>query len=45
MIIVLKSIDPDCYQIVYDKRKKDYTTYLPPKKTTLIQSKDIEDNG
>lgn len=43
MIIVLKSLDPDCYQIVYDERKKTFTTtYLP---TTLVQSKDKEDNG
>lgn len=45
MIIVLKSLDPDCYQIVYDKRKKDYKTNLPPEKTTLVKSKDGEDNG
>lgn len=42
MIIVLKSLDLDCYQIVYDKRKKDFTTYL---QTTLVHSKDKEDNG
>lgn len=46
MIIVLKSLDQDCYQIVYDKRNKDYTTTnLPPEKTTLVKSKDEEDNG
>lgn len=34
---------PDCYQIVYDNRKKTFTTtYLP---TTLVPSKDIKDNG
>lgn len=42
MIIVLKSFDLDCYQIVYDKRKTDFTTYL---QTTLVHSKDKEDNG
>lgn len=40
MIIVLKSLDPDCYKMVYDNRNKDYTTYLPPEKTN-----DEEDNG
>lgn len=34
----------DCYQIVYDKRNEDYTTHLPPEKTTSVKSKD-EDNG
>lgn len=36
MIIVLKSLDPDCYKIVYDKRNKKNTTNLPPEKTTLV---------
>lgn len=45
MIIVLKSLDQDCYQIVYGKRNKDYTTNLPPEKTTFVKSKDKEDNG
>lgn len=35
---------PDCYQIVYDNRKKDCTTYLPHEKTTFKKSKDVEDN-
>lgn len=45
MIIVLKSLDPDCYQIVYNTRKIDYKTYLPPEKTTIVKSKEKEDNG
>lgn len=45
IIIVLKSLDLDCYQIVYDKRNKDYTTHLPSEKTTLVKSKDEGDNG
>lgn len=44
MIIVLKSLVQDCYQIVYYKRNEDYTTHLPPEKTTSVKSKD-EDNG
>lgn len=44
VIIVLISLDPDCYQIVYDNRKKDCTTYLPHEKTTFKKSKDVEDN-
>lgn len=35
---------PDCYQIVYDNRKKDCTTYLPHRKTTFKKSKDVEDD-
>lgn len=44
MIIVLKYLDSDCYKIVYDKRNKENTTYLPPEKTTLVKSID-EENG
>lgn len=35
---------PDCYQIVYDKRKKDYTTHLPPEKKTFKKSKENKRN-